>query len=192
LERDAIGNFNIGNFSFSKGRGGTLTLGGTANGNGLMQVKNGLGTKTVEVDKDGIRLFGTTALRCSFDAGAGTPPNDLAYFGPAFSGTTVAGIMLQTDLAVPFYYGMNGPATFQMGAFSTGTLDVNGILEINNGTSGGLGTIIGGYFTGTAAYSATGGSSLSGGTILLDGGFINISAPSGAIVSNLGIFQIFI
>ena len=44
----------LGNFSFSKGEGGTLTLGGTANGNGVLNILDQTGGTSVIGDKDGL------------------------------------------------------------------------------------------------------------------------------------------
>lgn len=55
-ERDAISATNIQNFSFSTGRGGTLTLGGTANGNGYLSIKNDAGSVIVVGDNHGLTV----------------------------------------------------------------------------------------------------------------------------------------
>ena len=53
-DRNAIGKSKIKNFNFSSGSGGTLTLGGTANGNGVMLVKDASGSTQVTVNNTGI------------------------------------------------------------------------------------------------------------------------------------------
>lgn len=53
-ERNAVSLTKIRNFSFSAGTGGTIVLGGTNNGNGLMLVKDAGGTTRVRVDNAGI------------------------------------------------------------------------------------------------------------------------------------------
>ena len=46
----------INDFSFNQGTGGTLTLGGTLNGNGVLSVKNSSGAEVVALNKDGITV----------------------------------------------------------------------------------------------------------------------------------------
>lgn len=58
-ERNAVNLTKIKNFSFSQGFGGTLTLGGAGNGNGLMLVKDASGSTVVRADNQGINIFGT-------------------------------------------------------------------------------------------------------------------------------------
>lgn len=58
-ERNAVNLTKIKNFSFSQGFGGTLTLGGAGNGNGLMLVKDANGSTVVRADNQGINIFGT-------------------------------------------------------------------------------------------------------------------------------------
>lgn len=54
----AVTSAKINNFSFNKGTGGTLTLGGTSNGNGLMQVLNSSGGTVVNINNQGISVTG--------------------------------------------------------------------------------------------------------------------------------------
>lgn len=56
LPTNYIGSANIRNFSFSQGQGGTLTLGGTANGDGVMVVNNAAGTAVVTLNNSGITV----------------------------------------------------------------------------------------------------------------------------------------
>lgn len=58
-ERGVINAMKIKNFSFNSGTGGTLTLGGTANGSGFMQLKNENGTLIFTADYNGHHYFGT-------------------------------------------------------------------------------------------------------------------------------------
>ena len=51
-----IGSVHIHDFSFNQGTGGTLTLGGTSNGNGLFSLKNAAGTEIVAMDNTGITV----------------------------------------------------------------------------------------------------------------------------------------
>ena len=46
----------ISNFSFSQGRGGTLTLGGTSNGDGYLDIKNSAGSSIVTADNTGLTI----------------------------------------------------------------------------------------------------------------------------------------
>lgn len=59
FERNAVSLSKIKNFSFSAGTGGTLTLGGTNNGNGLFQLKDVNGTKIIQGDNQGHHYYGT-------------------------------------------------------------------------------------------------------------------------------------
>ena len=52
----AITNAKINDFNFNQGTGGTLTLGGTLNGNGLMSVLNNTGGTVVSLSSSGITV----------------------------------------------------------------------------------------------------------------------------------------
>jgi hypothetical protein len=52
----AVTSAKINDFSFNQGTGGTLTLGGTANGNGVMQVLNSSGGTVVTVNNSGVSV----------------------------------------------------------------------------------------------------------------------------------------
>jgi hypothetical protein len=54
----AIGTANIGTLSFNEIYGGTATLGGTANGNGVMKVLNASGGTAVIADSSGVTVYG--------------------------------------------------------------------------------------------------------------------------------------
>jgi len=56
FDRSAITLTKIKNFSFSSGTGGTIVLGGTNNGNGLLRVKDASGGTVVTLDNSGIRV----------------------------------------------------------------------------------------------------------------------------------------
>lgn len=65
-DRNIIGNSKIQVFNFGKGYGGTLTLGGTLNGNGQMLLKDASGSTIFTGDSDGHHYFntvGTEAIR---------------------------------------------------------------------------------------------------------------------------------
>ena len=51
-----IGTANIGTLSFNEISGGTATLGGTINGNGVLSVKNQAGSEVVKLDNTGITI----------------------------------------------------------------------------------------------------------------------------------------
>lgn len=121
--RNSITGTKIKNFNFSQGKGGTLTLGGTSNGNGLALILDGTGGTSLAINNTGIQLFGTSSLQ-GVIPGNGT----LFYFGPSANGT----VYLQTAVGIPMVYSMNGaPTIFQMGASSTGTLTINGFVQTN-------------------------------------------------------------
>jgi hypothetical protein len=61
-ERNAINLTRIKNFSFSQGFGGTLILGGTANGNGVMLVKDSSGSTIITANNAGIEIDGGNIL----------------------------------------------------------------------------------------------------------------------------------
>jgi len=73
LERSSINTSHIRNFSFNSGQGGTLTLGGSGNGNGVLSVENAGGTEKVRADSDGLTItdgkinIQNTAGSASFD-----------------------------------------------------------------------------------------------------------------------------
>lgn len=56
IQDAAITSAKIDSFSFNSGTGGTITLGGAANGDGLMLVKDSGGTTKVTVDNTGIAI----------------------------------------------------------------------------------------------------------------------------------------
>ena len=56
FERNTITSMNIRDFNFSTGRGGTLALGGTVNGDGFLSVDNNSGTEIVRIDNNGIAV----------------------------------------------------------------------------------------------------------------------------------------
>lgn len=58
-----IGSSSIRNFNFSQGSGGTLTLGGTASGAGVLLVTNAGGTEIVKADANGLVVKGPMSSR---------------------------------------------------------------------------------------------------------------------------------
>jgi len=55
-ERNTITAMNIQNFSFNSGEGGTLSLGGPGNGNGVLSVSDTGGTEHVRLDNTGLTV----------------------------------------------------------------------------------------------------------------------------------------
>jgi len=55
-DRNAVSIYNIKNFSFNAGTGGTLTLGGLNDGNGILQIKDSGGTQRVVLNNEGITV----------------------------------------------------------------------------------------------------------------------------------------
>jgi hypothetical protein len=60
FDRNAITDTQIRNLNFGKGQGGTLTLGGAGNGNGVLQIKDSNGNVIVEGDNGGIDVNNTS------------------------------------------------------------------------------------------------------------------------------------
>ena len=59
----AIGTANIGTLTFNEIEGGTARLGGTANGDGVLQIRNALGTVIVQGDNLGHHYYGTAGTQ---------------------------------------------------------------------------------------------------------------------------------
>jgi hypothetical protein len=57
-ERGVVTGAKLGNFSFNAGTGGTISLGGTLNGNGYLEVKDSSGSVIVNVNNNGITVTG--------------------------------------------------------------------------------------------------------------------------------------
>lgn len=53
----AVTNAKLGNFTFNKGTGGSLTLGGTSNGNGQLLIRDSLGSIIVQGDNTGLAVY---------------------------------------------------------------------------------------------------------------------------------------
>lgn len=56
IRNASIGTAQIQAFNFNQGTGGTLTLGGTANGNGVLQVLNAAGGTVVQANNTGLAI----------------------------------------------------------------------------------------------------------------------------------------
>ena len=57
-QRNSVDLTKIRNFNFSAGTGGTLTLGGSGNGNGVLFVKNSSGSTIAQINNSGITVTG--------------------------------------------------------------------------------------------------------------------------------------
>lgn len=55
-ERGVVNNVHLKDFSFSKASGGTVNLGGASNGNGVLSIKNTLGSEIVRGDSSGLTI----------------------------------------------------------------------------------------------------------------------------------------
>lgn len=60
IENLAVTTGKINDFSFNQGSGGTLTLGGTLNGNGLLSIVNGTGGTVIRGDNTGHHYYNTS------------------------------------------------------------------------------------------------------------------------------------
>src|SRR3990167_8720772 len=56
IQDAAITSAKIDNFSFNQGTGGTLTLGGTNNGDGVLNVNNSVGSNVVTLNNTGLTI----------------------------------------------------------------------------------------------------------------------------------------
>lgn len=96
----AIGTANIGTLSFNQIHGGTATLGGTLDGDGVLSISNSAGSEVVRGDKDGITV--KTSLGTSIIDGNGliSVNNFLSGIVTSQSGTAIAGNINETDIGV--------------------------------------------------------------------------------------------
>lgn len=130
-ERGVITNTFLGNFSFNKGTGGTLTLGGTSNGNGVLLIKNSSGTVIVE---------GNNVGHTYYDAG-GTKQIAVDATGfHAYSGGTAE--LVKVNNTGFHTYDLAGSTTFEIlgtGLFGYGTaLNVINIAQVPGGATFGV------------------------------------------------------
>lgn len=157
-ERNAIGATNIQNFSFSTGRGGTLTLGGTANGDGLMVLKNATGGTIFTGNNTGHHYYGTSGVEQvrvdNIGFHAYQPDGTTEQLRISVNGVTAYGT---TPNVLQFISSSSGTVSYGAIGFSTG-LDAFYIASGNGKNAY--------YFTDTgknAVYAADG-------TVLLNGG----------------------
>lgn len=133
----AIGTANIGTLSFNQISGGTATIGGTANGDGVISVSNAGGTEVVRLDNTGLIVTAGTISSIAFASGTlstGTITTSLFNLGTI--NTSVIGTPNLTG-------GTLNPTAFQGG----GTVGVSGtavyVKTVNfGGSSTTLGTIV--------------------------------------------------
>ena len=97
----AIGTANIGTLTFNEIEGGTARLGGTANGDGVLQVMNALGGTIVTVNNNGISVSnGSITIQNSSGSSV------LDYLGVSsqnnFNGVSLFGNPLQTTSSTSF------------------------------------------------------------------------------------------
>lgn len=90
-ERNIIDGAKIRNFSFNAGTGGTIQLGGVANGNGYLTVQNSAGSTIVTINNTGITVEGGNVV--IKDAGGTTVLDSLGLVGTTsfISGNSSAG-----------------------------------------------------------------------------------------------------
>lgn len=146
-ERNTVTLSKIKNFSFSAGTGGTLQLGGTANGNGFMIIKNEAGSTIIEADsnghhyyndlgeeiirmnEEGIEVYGDAQIVKFYDTAGGDLVGSLGYDGTFF--------VLDTGPGKTLF--VNADNNIDMGAANNLLLKTYGSslqsIEINNGNS---------------------------------------------------------
>lgn len=114
----AIGTANIGTLTFNEIEGGTARLGGTANGDGVLQIRNSLGTTIIQGDNLGHHYYdtsGTEQLKVDTDGlhayTSGTERiriDDEGLFG---YGTISTIIRLRENAGTSTSYGLIGYST---------------------------------------------------------------------------------
>lgn len=130
LDRDSITISKIKNFNFNSGYGGTLTLGGTQNGNGELYLNNASGS---------LMIWGSRLGLIGFD-GQGTAANNIQFWLDTIDTSIYKGsvnIRDANDSAVVDIYGINSLNVFPQTDASSNSLNQ--------------------LFTGTTPTSATGG-----------------------------------
>lgn len=125
----AIGTANIGTLTFDQITGGTATLGGTLNGNGLLSIKNSGGTEIVRGDATGIRFY-ERGLRF------GTANDTGIHFSSDFDLLRVEAlshnISLESDTKNIDLYAGEGTINITIGSTSN-----NGVVRFLSSSSGG-------------------------------------------------------
>lgn len=88
-KRNAITLNKIKNFSFNAGTGGTIQLGGTANGDGILKVENASGSTIVQADNTGITVNNTSGAAVVTLNSSGLTVNNGSINIKNTSGTTI-------------------------------------------------------------------------------------------------------
>lgn len=174
-DRNSIGRNKIKNITFDQASGGTITLGGTANGNGVMLVKDSSGDTIVTVDNTGILVDGgniivknadnTTIIDTSGIVSAANFPNESAFNGSAGLNTTSTsftdvtgsslGTIITTRTIRVFVYIMGyGRNSHVIETDGTAQMEIE---LFDNGISDGVMNIFIGGLTTTRAYVDGGG-----------------------------------
>jgi hypothetical protein len=131
IRNASIDSAKIGTISFSQLRGGTATLGGALDGDGLLTVNNGGGSEVVRLDNTGITITSGTISNVEIGTvnwTSGTIVN--SFIGTSqITGGTISSVLVTG--------GTISPSSYRIGinAGATGT-----ILYLNSGTA--IGTII--------------------------------------------------
>jgi hypothetical protein len=131
IRQATIGSAQIGQISFSQITGGTATLGGAGNGDGLLTVNNAGGTQVVRLDNTGIVITAGTISNVvvgTVNQTGGTITNAVIGTSQITGGTLTSALVLG---------GTTNAAIYKIGgtAGATGT-----ITYLNAGTT--LGTIV--------------------------------------------------
>lgn len=129
IRRAQIGTAQIGTISFNQVNGGTATLGGTTNGNGLLTVKTSAGVEVVRLDNTGITIT------------AGSISNVQIGTVNWTSGTIVSALIGTSQITG----GTATSVTVNTPTIGTPTLTggtVNPLMYKINGTTGATGTIL--------------------------------------------------
>lgn len=95
----AIGTANIGTLTFNEISGGTATLGGTANGDGVVSVQNAGGTEIVQINNQGIRVTGGSIVVINSTGGTVVDTSgvvSLTNFNGANSVASFTGTIIQS------------------------------------------------------------------------------------------------
>lgn len=147
----AVTNAKIQSINFSKGTGGTLTLGGTANGNGVLNVVNEGATSLVMIDAGGIDVYGTAQVLDFKQSAAGTLWGQVGYDLATLNGVGIRSfngidVVLKSDEAFACIADTtlvmrttNSAAEIDMtsGGLTDiygGTVDIHGTFKVNGTT----------------------------------------------------------
>lgn len=108
---------------------GLIELGGAANENGLLKLYDSSGVQISQLDNGGMVVFGLSkGLRTSPSAAQYALGNVTGFVGA--SGNSA--MTMQAALGILMEFICNTDAAFYMGAFSTGTLTINGKFNVTS------------------------------------------------------------